>query len=69
MFSVFYNCFIKPSKYSKPSRKKSNIQRFIDQYNWEGIDFPAGIKDWKSLNKTIRQLILISRLYCIMKKQ
>ena len=61
MFSVFYNCFIKPSKYSKPSRKKSNIQPFIDQYNWEGIDFPAGIKGWKKFeqnNKTIDLNIL-----------
>ena len=25
----------------------SNIKPFIDQYNWKGIDFLAGIKDWK----------------------
>ena len=25
----------------------SNIGIFIDQYDWEGIEFPAGIKDWK----------------------
>ena len=25
----------------------SNIKPFIDQYNSNGIDFPAGIKDWK----------------------
>ena len=25
----------------------SNIKPFIDQYIWEGIDFPSGIKDWK----------------------
>ena len=34
----------------------SNIKPFIDQYNWEDIDFPAGIKDWKKFernNKTI----------------
>ena len=34
----------------------SNIKPFIDQYNWEGIEFPAGIKDWKNFernNKTI----------------
>ena len=23
----------------------SNIKPFIDQYNWESIEFPAGIKD------------------------
>ena len=33
----------------------SNIKPFIAQYNWKGIDFPAGIKDWKKFeqnNKT-----------------
>ena len=36
--------------------KISNIKLYIDQYNWEGIDFPRGIKDWKKFqqnNKTI----------------
>ena len=39
----------------------SNIKPFIDQYNWKGIDFPAGIKDWKKFernNKTIALNIL-----------
>ena len=39
----------------------SNIKPFIDQYNWEGIDFPSGIKDWKKFernNKTIALDIL-----------
>ena len=34
---------------------------FISQYNWEGIEFPAGIKDWKRFernNKTIALNIL-----------
>ena len=39
----------------------SSIKPFIDQYNWEGIDFPSGIKDWKKFernNKTIALNIL-----------
>ena len=39
----------------------SNIKPFINQYNWEDIDFPAGIKDWKKFernNKTIALNIL-----------
>ena len=39
----------------------SNIKPFINQYNWKGIDFPAGIKDWKKFeknNKTIAVNIL-----------
>ena len=27
----------------------SNIKSIINQYNCEGIDFPAGIKDWKKI--------------------
>ena len=39
----------------------SNIKPFINQYNWKGIDFPAGIKHWKKNkknNKTIAVNIL-----------
>ena len=39
----------------------SNIKPFTDQYNWEGIDFPSGIKDWKKVelnNNTIAFNIL-----------
>ena len=41
----------------------SNIEPFIDQHNWEGIEFPAGIKDWKRFkrnNKTIALNILFA---------
>ena len=31
--------------------KISNIKPFMDQYNWEGIDFPSGIKDWKKFEQ------------------
>ena len=42
----------------------SNIKPFIDQYNWEGIiEFPTGIKDWKTLNEILRQMLLRSCLY------
>ena len=39
----------------------SNIKSFINQYNLAGLDFPAGIKDWKKFernNKTIALNIL-----------
>ena len=38
-----------------------NINSFINQYNWKGIDFPAGIKNWKKSernNKTIALNVL-----------
>ena len=36
----------------------SNIKPFIDQYNWEGIDFPAGIKDWKKFERNNKKIAL-----------
>ena len=45
---------------NKPERIK-NMGPYIGLYNWEGIEFPAGIKDWKRLeqnNKTIAFNIL-----------
>ena len=39
----------------------SNIKSFIDQYNWEDIDFSPGIRNWKNFernNKTIALNIL-----------
>ena len=29
----------------------SNIEPFIDKYNWEDIEFPAGMKDWNRFEK------------------
>ena len=42
---------------SNPQRI-SKIKSFIDHYNWKEIDFPS--HKIQSLNKTIRQLLLIS---------
>ena len=39
----------------------SKLKLYIHRYNWEGIEFPAGPKDWKKLeqnNKTIALNIL-----------
>ena len=39
----------------------SNIKPFINQYSWEGIDFPNGMEDWKKFegnNKTTSLNIL-----------
>ena len=36
----------------------SNIEPFIDKYNWEGIEFPAGIKDWKRFEKNNETIAL-----------
>ena len=35
-----------------------NIVPFKDQYDWEDIDFPAGIKHWKKVEKNIESIAL-----------
>ena len=37
----------------------SNIEPFINQYNWKDIDFLSHQKNGKALNKIIRQLLLV----------
>ena len=39
----------------------SKLKLYINKYNWEGIEFPAGSKDWKKFeqnNKTIALNVL-----------
>ena len=36
----------------------SNIEPFINQYNWEGIEFPAEIKDWKRFERNNNTIAL-----------
>ena len=47
----------------------SKIKPFIDQYNWKEIDFPSHSKAGKSLNKAIRELLLISYFHHIILKK
>ena len=47
----------------------SKIKPFIDQYNWNEIDFPSTGKDWKNLSQTINQLLLIFYMYLIILKK
>ena len=41
----------------------SYLEPLFDQCNRKDIEFPSHSKDWKNLNKTIKQLPLISYLY------
>ena len=46
---------------SHPERIQGNHHLFSCDYNWQGIDFPAGIKEWKrfgKINETIALNIL-----------
>ena len=41
----------------------SKIKSFSTKYNWDGIEFPAGPKDWKKFEQIMRQLDLIYCMY------
>ena len=48
----------------KDPQRISKLKPYINKYNWEGIEFPAGPKDWKKFernNKTIALNILFIR--------
>ena len=36
-------------KINKDPQRVSKIKPFIDQYNWNDIDFPSTGKDWKKI--------------------
>ena len=36
----------------------SNLIPFISKYNWDGIDFPAGEKEWKTFERKNRNIAL-----------
>ena len=45
----------------KHPERISKLKSYINKYNWEGIEFPAGLEDWKKIernNKTIALNVL-----------
>ena len=41
----------------KNSERVSNIKPFMNKYNWEKINYPSKINDWKKFKKIIQQLL------------
>ena len=37
----------------KDLQRISNLKPYINKYNWEGINFPAGSKEWQKFEKNI----------------
>ena len=60
--SAYQNIEAKPQRISK-------LKPYINKYNWEGIEFSAGRKNGKKLNKIIRQLHLIYYIYHTIQKE
>ena len=57
-FQYSINAVLNHQNIENHPERISKIKPFIDQYNWEGIDFLAEIKTGKSLNEIIMKLLL-----------
>ena len=42
----------------KPLERISKLKHYINKYNWKGIDFPAGPKDWVKFEKNNKTIAL-----------
>ena len=61
MFPIFHNPSIKFNKINKHPQRISRIKPFIENYNWNDINFPATKKDWNRFevnNKNVALNIL-----------
>ena len=47
----------------------SKLKPYINKYNWEGIEFPAGPKEWGKFERKNKQLHLMFYIYHTMQKQ
>ena len=45
----------------------SNIERFINKYNWKGINYPSKIADWKMFEKN--NLTIVLSIFYIKEKE
>ena len=53
----------------KNPERISKLKHYITKYDWEGIDFPAGSKEWQKFENIIRQLHLMYYIYHLIQKQ
>ena len=45
-------------KIKKDPQRISNLKSFVDQYNWEGIEFSSHTKDWKKFEQNSKTIAL-----------
>ena len=60
-----YKCFqyaitvaLNHDKINRDPQRISKIKPFIEQYNWNGIEFPATSKDWKKIKQNNESIAL-----------
>ena len=64
MFSIRCNNHVKLSINKKNPQRITKIKSFINEYNWEGINFPSEKDDWKKFwknNVTIAPNVLYAK--------
>ena len=57
----FQNALDDASNYQNIERNPQRISKlkpYINKYNWEGIEFPAGPKDWKKFERNNKAIAL-----------
>ena len=58
---------LKFEEIKKDSKRVMNIKPFIDNYNWEKVNYPSKIEDWKRFEKNYLTISL-NLSYIIEKK-
>ena len=53
----------------KHPQRISKLNHCINKYNWEGIEFPAGPKEWGKFERNNNQLHLMFYIYHTIQKQ
>ena len=53
----------------KQPERISKLKPYINKYNWEGIDFPAGPKEWQKFEQNNKTIALNIYLYHTVQKQ
>ena len=63
MFSIHCNSCIKLWKVGK-NAEKIKIRRFINEYKWEGRNFPSEKDDWTKFEKNNVTVVLDVTIVC-----
>ena len=51
MFSICYNSRVKSWRNKNRPQRITKIKPFINEYKWEGVNFPSENDDWKKIEK------------------
>ena len=57
-FNMLLTVALNHDKINNNPQRVSNIKPFIDQYNWNDIDFPSTSKDWKKFELNNESIVL-----------